>query len=142
MTRGSTKVQSRLKRLLGVVTAAMLAVAAVGCDTGSGEGSTGSSDPSRPSMRTFMTAYLAPFKAPRGGRSDAARRATYSRSMNRIVHSGQYWTLSSSRLTRSHVLPKSFSPPRIHKPRLPGRISHGLDRGSRSSRRWGSRSAK
>ena len=44
MTRGSTKVQSRLKRLLGVVTAAMLAVAAVGCGTGSGEGSTGSSE--------------------------------------------------------------------------------------------------
>ena len=44
MTRGSTRVQSRLKRLLGVVTAAMLAVAAVGCGTGSGEGSTGSSE--------------------------------------------------------------------------------------------------
>jgi multiple sugar transport system substrate-binding protein len=44
MTRGSTRVQSRLKRLLGVVTAAMLAVAAVGCGTGSGEGSAGSSE--------------------------------------------------------------------------------------------------
>ncbi len=44
MTRGSTRVHSPLKRLLGVVTAAMLAVAAVGCGTGSGEGSAGSSE--------------------------------------------------------------------------------------------------
>jgi multiple sugar transport system substrate-binding protein len=44
MTRGSTRVPSRLSRLLGVVTAGMLAVAAVGCGTGSGEGSAGSSE--------------------------------------------------------------------------------------------------
>ena len=44
MTGGSTRVQSRLRRLLGVVTAAMVAVAAVGCGTGSGEGSTESSE--------------------------------------------------------------------------------------------------
>jgi multiple sugar transport system substrate-binding protein len=41
MTGGSTRVQSRSKRLLGVVTAAMVAVGAVGC--GSGGGSAGSS---------------------------------------------------------------------------------------------------
>jgi multiple sugar transport system substrate-binding protein len=41
MTGGSTRVQSRLKRLLGVVTAALLAVGAVGCGTGAGEDSTG-----------------------------------------------------------------------------------------------------
>ena len=44
MTEGSTRVQPRVRRLLGVVTAAMLAVAAVGCGTGSGDGSTGSSE--------------------------------------------------------------------------------------------------
>jgi multiple sugar transport system substrate-binding protein len=44
MTEGSTRVQSRVKRLLGVITAAMLAVGAVGCGTGSGEGSAGSSE--------------------------------------------------------------------------------------------------
>jgi multiple sugar transport system substrate-binding protein len=44
MTGGSTRVQSRLRRLLGVVTAAIVAVAAVGCGTGSGEGSTESSE--------------------------------------------------------------------------------------------------
>jgi hypothetical protein len=49
MTGGSTRVQSRVKRLLGLVTAAMLAVGAVGCGTGTGEESTGSSEqgPSR-----------------------------------------------------------------------------------------------
>jgi multiple sugar transport system substrate-binding protein len=41
MTGGSTRVQSRSKRLLGVVTAAMMAVGAVGCS--SGGGSAGSS---------------------------------------------------------------------------------------------------
>jgi multiple sugar transport system substrate-binding protein len=44
MTGGSTRVQSRMRRLLGVLTAAMVAVAAVGCGTGSGEGSTESSE--------------------------------------------------------------------------------------------------
>jgi multiple sugar transport system substrate-binding protein len=44
MTGGSTRVQSRVKRLLGLVTAAMLAVGAVGCGTGTGEESTGSSE--------------------------------------------------------------------------------------------------
>jgi multiple sugar transport system substrate-binding protein len=47
MTEGSTRVQSRVKRLLGVVTAAMLAVGAVGCGTGSGE-----APPARASRRT------------------------------------------------------------------------------------------
>jgi multiple sugar transport system substrate-binding protein len=42
MNGGSTRVQSRMKRLLGVVTAALLAVGAVGCGTGTGEESTGS----------------------------------------------------------------------------------------------------
>src|SRR5215208_7070046 len=53
MTRGSTGGQSRLKRLLGVVTAAMLAVAAVGCGTGSGEGSAGSSEQGEPVTLEF-----------------------------------------------------------------------------------------
>lgn len=42
MNGGSTGVPSRMKRLLGVVTAALLAVGAVGCGTGTGEESTGS----------------------------------------------------------------------------------------------------
>src|SRR4029450_9806656 len=42
MAGGSGRVRSGVKRLLGLVTAAMLAVAAVGCGTGSGEGSAGS----------------------------------------------------------------------------------------------------
>ena len=42
MNGGSTRVPSRMKRLLGVVTAALLAVGAVGCGTGTGEESTGS----------------------------------------------------------------------------------------------------
>ena len=53
MTGGSTRVQSRLKRLLGVVTAAMLAVAAAGCGTGSGEGSAGSSEQGGPVTLEF-----------------------------------------------------------------------------------------
>jgi multiple sugar transport system substrate-binding protein len=44
MTGGSTRVQSRFRRLLGVVTAAMVAVAAVGCGTGMSEESTGTSE--------------------------------------------------------------------------------------------------
>ena len=42
MNGGSTGVPSRMKRLLGVVTAALLVVGAVGCGTGTGEESTGS----------------------------------------------------------------------------------------------------
>ena len=53
MTEGSTRVQSRVKRLLGVVTAAMLAVGAVGCGTGSGEGSAGSSEQGGPVTLEF-----------------------------------------------------------------------------------------
>ena len=53
MTEGSSRVQSRVKRLLGVVTAAMLAVGAVGCGTGSGEGSAGSSEQGGPVTLEF-----------------------------------------------------------------------------------------
>jgi len=53
MTGGSTRVQSRLRRILGVVTAAILAVAAVGCGTGSGEGSAGSSEQGGPVTLEF-----------------------------------------------------------------------------------------
>jgi multiple sugar transport system substrate-binding protein len=53
MTEGSTRVQSRAKRLLGVITAAMLAVGAVGCGTGSGEGSAGSSEQGGPVTLEF-----------------------------------------------------------------------------------------
>ena len=53
MNGGSTRVQSRVKRLLGVVTAALLAVGAVGCGTGSGEGSAGSSEPGGPVTLEF-----------------------------------------------------------------------------------------
>ncbi len=53
MTGGSTRVQSRLRRLLGVAAAAMLAVAAVGCGTGSGEGSAGSSEQGGPVTLEF-----------------------------------------------------------------------------------------
>jgi ABC-type glycerol-3-phosphate transport system substrate-binding protein len=53
MTGGSTRAQSRMRRILGVVTAAILAVAAVGCGTGSGEGSAGSSEQGGPVTLEF-----------------------------------------------------------------------------------------